>query len=1144
MTRLRLSLLGTFEASLDEVPLTGFESNKVRALLAYLAVESARPQRREVLGALLWPDRPQQQALYYLRNSLSDLRHLLGDRQAAIPLLLVTHDTVQFNPASDHWLDVAEFQELSGSSGTQGLRDTGSQVNVEQFARAVSLYQGGFLEGFTVDSLPFEEWALFTREQLHRQALGLMNHLAEHFLECGEYISAQRYAQLQVGLEPWLEEAYRQWMRALALAGQRSEALAQFEICRRRLAEELSVEPAEETIRLYEQIRNGKIHPGRAQNPRFHNLPAQVTSFIGREKETGQVKDLLEKHRLATLTGAGGVGKSRLSLRVAEEVLGNFPDGVWLAELAPLDDPELVPQIVARHLGLGVQAGAQVLSRLQDYLEGKSLLLVLDNCEHLVESCARLAEALLAACPGLHLLVTSRETLGIPGEIPFRVPSLSLPDLSIENQRDGKAGLDQPSPGEILEQSEAVRLFVERAETASPGFALTSANVPAITQVCVRLDGIPLAIELAAARVAMMQVDEIAGRLDDCFALLTGGNRAALHRYQTLRASIDWSYMLLSPLEQGLLQRLSVFAGDCTLEAAEFVCCGEMIESRNVLDLLTQLVNKSLVNTRLQPGSATRYHMLETIRQYASERLAKAGQIEAARDKHLQYYLALAEKAEGGLRGPEQPHLLDLLEAELDNLRLALEYSLKVGEQPAWKLEAGLGIAGALLWFWHPRNRHLEGLQWLERLLALEENTRGEQGLAPSRASLRAKALYVAGWLSNNLGDYPKSARFTDEGVELYRSLGQPGRRGLAYTTFNSGLLQKIIGNLPEANRLLEESRAIFREEGDPFGTSESLLMLGIFAWDRLEYDKARKYHEEALAIKKAIGDQDGVAGALFYLGRLEFDQGNDERARLLCEQSLAIFSAIHSEFAIELPLYILGILEGIQGNHARAEELYQEIVSIGQRQGNESTISYGLYNQGLLALAQDDLLGAEQKYAECLAFNRKHNPGEFLRSSLWSLGTIAWVKGEFAQAAERFTEALDLSQEAGDRLNEGNALFGLGRVAFAKNDLPRAREYLLQALKTCHTFSTNTWDFPYALEALALVEIAQDQMVGAVQLLAATQAFHQRFQKIRTSKERAMRLSAIEQVRGALGEEAFATAWKEGEALGLKQAVMLVCQE
>ena len=405
----------------------------------------------------------------------------------------------------------------------------------------------------------------------------------------------------------------------------------------------------------------------------------------------------LRSARLLTLTGPGGSGKTRLALEIAAECLGDFTDGAWLVALAPIADPALVSRAVAQALGLDDKSGQTVQRALSEHLRDKSLLLMLDNCEHLVAACAELAESLLQAAPGLRILATSREALGVTGENSYPVPALPLPDAG------------QTPTLEVLAQSEAVRLFVERAAAVRPVFALTEDNAAAVAQICQRLDGIPLAIELAAARTRALTADQIAARLDKRFGLLTSGSRTAPPRQQTLRGAIDWSYDLLSPAERRLLRRLSVFAGGWSLEAAE-----EAAGAPEALDLLSQLVSKSLVLAEQRPGQEGRFRMLETIREYAQEKLAEAGEAEAAQDQHLTYYVALAEEAEPELRGHGQAQWLKRLDQENDNLRAALAWAIQSGQA-----EPALHLAGDLGGFWNMRGYLLEGHRWLEAALSL-----------------------------------------------------------------------------------------------------------------------------------------------------------------------------------------------------------------------------------------------------------------------------------------------------------------------------------------------------------------------------------------------------------------------------------------
>jgi predicted ATPase/DNA-binding SARP family transcriptional activator len=1131
---LSLSLLGGFEARFDEIPLSGFKTGKARALLAYLAVEGGRPHRRQALAGLFWPGYLESSARASLRHALATLRRVLGEPQNPIPFLLVEGETIQFNPASDHWLDVKAFRSLVEE-------EQPGKTAIGRLEQALSLHQGAFLEGFSLkDSPDFDTWSSIVRDDLQRLALVAMYRLAEAYAGRGELERACKVARQQLELEACREQAHQQLMRLLALRGQRAAALAQYEACRRSLAAELGVEPSPLTARLRDQIRSGEIGPpppapipeleaaepsppwGAQPQPK-HNLPAPVTSFIGREKEIAQVKELLQTHRLVTLTGPGGVGKTRLALQTARQMTGEFEDGVWLAELAPLEDPELVGQAVGEALGYRLAVGPRALTILKYLLEPKRLLLVLDNCEHLVEACARVADALLHACPRLHLLASSREALEIAGEASFLVPPLGLPDP------------DALPPLERLAQCEAVRLFVERAAAASPGFQLTPADAPAVAQVCARLDGIPLALELAAARVKLLQVEEIAGRLDDRFRLLTGGSRAALPRYQTLRASTDWSYALLSPRERILLQRLSVFAGDWSLEGAESVGCGEGFEPGEVLELLGELVNKSLVLVQVGNGPETRYRMLETIRQYAREKLVETGQAQAVRERHLSYYISLAEELEAVIRGPDQVAIQDRLEVELDNIRAALAWSLESAGDPGGSPEPGLRLASALWWFWHGRGHAVEGLRWLERLLAhgVDEPSAAHP---TSYIRHRAKALGAAGWLAALLYENDRAIQFSEESRDLFQSLGPEGKRGYASALMVLGFwtLDSVI-----AKELVEESLMVAQEVGDQFSMAQGLMGLGNIARTVHEYDKAQSFYEQSLALREEIGDAEGAAWIHRESGVLAHIQGKYEQARRHFSQSQAMYARLNSPFYFD-PVLDIGITYLHQGDYERAEKNFNEVFAFGPRWVFWGCSYMGLSYLGLVALLRGENRLAEERWEECLGLCRKQGLEGYLPVSLLNLGDLAWSEGNLDQAARRYEEALVASRESELIESHVSALLGLGRVLLERCSDDLARAQFKEAVgfwQECR----EPWVYSSTVEAFALLAASRQDWRSAALLLGATDDWCPRSDRPRIPKELEMRQRAVSAVRGALGEEAFSTARAEGAAMSQEGVVQLI---
>lgn len=685
-----------------------------------------------------------------------------------------------------------------------------------------------------------------------------------------------------------------------------------------------------------------------------HNLPLKLTSFIGREKEIAGLKKQLKEHRLVTLTGSGGIGKTRLSIQIAHELLPQFSDGVWLVELAPLTDPALMPQAVCAVLGVQRQPQSNIplLAVLTDYVREKTLLLILDNCEHLIDACAQLAEYLLAHCPNVRLLASSREALGVDGETSVRVPSLSLPSM--------------PRPSlDTLQQSEAVQLFVERATLALPGFALTDANAPAIVQVCQRLDGIALAIELAAARVKLLKVEQIASRLEDVFHLLTGGTRTALPRQQTLRATIDWSYNLLSDAERVLLRRLAVFAGGWTLEAAESVCAGEDVDQYEVLNLLTQLANKSLVDVEREQGAEARYWLLETTRQYARKKLQESGEIDSIWRRHAEYYLALIEAAGG------QSSVLDVLEpwdwqryqVELGNLRVALTWS----NSSTGDAELGLRLAGPLYVGF--------GVDWSERRGWLE------------RALIQADAEGV---------DYPPARA---------RVLFGLGFELVQHAEFAAGEDQ------------LAHSVKIFQDLGDRLNHAAVLFWLGWSAHERNDAATARLLLEEQLALCRELGKQRWIAHTLASLALVAVIQEDAMRATTLVEEAQVLHRQLGHTFGIVRELNFLGYIAQLQGDYERAVQFQSESLALSRTlDPNSTSVAHVGHGLGEAALAAGDVALATECFIKVLTSGQRWQLPRFQIWSVASFAGVAAINGEPERAAKLWGAAEAQCQSTGLR--------------------------------------------------------------------------------------------------------------------------------
>jgi non-specific serine/threonine protein kinase len=659
----------------------------------------------------------------------------------------------------------------------------------------------------------------------------------------------------------------------------------------------------------------------------LHNLPQPLTSFVGREREVAEISKLLPSARLVTLTGTGGVGKTRLGHEVAARMLAPaesgepaFPGGVWIVELASLTEPTQVPQAVAAVLDVREEADCSLMASVAAALRPERLLLVLDNCEHLVDACASIADMLLRTCPDLAILATSRQALGIAGETTFCVPSLSLssrwdtlttsaqsPEAAC--QPEASAGA-MPKPVELAMPSEAVRLFVERARAVVPSFALTERNVSAVELICRRLDGLPLAIELAAARVAVLTPDQIEARLDDRFRLLSGGSRTALPRYRTLRALIDWSHDLLDEQERALLRRLAVFAGGWTLEAAESVCSGDGLEPDEILDLLSGLVAKSLVTTT-ESADEVRYGFLELVRAYVGEKLTESGEEATLRERHCAWYLALTEQAEPCLTGAFTVSWLDRLERERENLRAVLTWCVDRGDA-----EAGLRLSGALTRFWLVRGSQRETRGTLAELLAL---TPAASASAVSLTA-RTKALFAAGRLDLHQEDRVSAESRYQEALIASRELGD--RRGEATALYSIGHVARVRGDYGAARGRFEESRQIFAALGDRYWLAQVQHELGVVAFYEGDLGTARAHYEACLTVYKALGDEPGIVSALDDLGEVAFQQGDLVKARTLLRTALEMARRIDDKTRIAMVLVTLAGMAAVEGKPTRAVRL------------------------------------------------------------------------------------------------------------------------------------------------------------------------------------------------------------------------------
>jgi non-specific serine/threonine protein kinase len=702
-----------------------------------------------------------------------------------------------------------------------------------------------------------------------------------------------------------------------------------------------------------------------------NNLPLSLTSFVGRISEVAEVKRLCSESRLVTLTGVGGIGKTRLAVQVAGELTPSFRDGTWVVELAPVSDPSQVPQTLAAALGVREQPGLPIADSLIAYLERRHLLLLLDNCEQVVEGSAKLVYGVLRNCPDLRILATSREPFGIAGEATWRVPSLALPDP------------ERPPPVHHTSDYGALTLFADRAATVLGSFELTDTNWPLVVQICQRLDGIPLAIELAAAKLRALSLEQIASRLNDRFGLLTGGYRTALPRQQTLEATIDWSYDLLPASQQGVLRRLSVFANGFNLGAAESVCATSPDERSEVLAALTGLIDKSLL-LRSTSNEEARYTVLETIGQYASRKLVAASESASARQRHHDWFVELAEQGETQLRGPRQKDWFARLETERENLRAAAAWSLEFHQAECLRLPVAMG------YFWLAQGLLTEGREQLAHALARS---------ADSSPTLRAKAMASLCDLVMMQGDFPYSSDLARESLEISRRVQDA--HGMGQALLGLGFISIMQDEYEPALAYLEQSLALFRETGDDWYCRTVLSALARVAWVTGRYVTARVLRADALSLSRKMGDQIAIGEDLLNLGIVELSDGEPGLAATLLEESLATFKHADNKPGGAKTLHQLGIAARAEKQYVKATSFLEESLTVLHDVDDKALTSYCLHELGIVALRLGDAKAATENLSKSLILAWQMKDKWAIAKSLEAFAALANLEKDSFRAAK-----------------------------------------------------------------------------------------------------------------------------------------------
>lgn len=843
--RLHLKLLGAFQARLDDGRLIQFKLKRARLLLSWLTLRPGQSGSREEIAALLWSERDEAQAHQSLRQTLAVMRRILDDQAGDI--LEIDREKVAF--AKD-----------AVQSDVTSLLRLRPQDAVEELERKVAAHDGELLEGMAIRDSIAQEWLHGRRAELRAVAIERFEWLLGAYGRAERHADAEPVATRLVAIDPLAEEGHRALIRAYLASGRRAMALRQYQRCREILARELSVEPSAETKALMRMAaepapnargasRSSAPDAFRSKTHRAHNLPRQMTSLVGRDSEVNEVLARMSRYGLVTLTGPGGAGKTRTAIEVGFRLAGTYADGVWLVELASIEDPDLIGEALCGVLGLPVADNRPAVESAITYLSQKEALLIFDNCEHLVSASARLVEALLRACPSISILVTSRESLSVAGESLYRVPSLAFPPHT-----------ETITPAAALAYS-AVQLFVDRAAATIEDFALDQATAPAVASICKQVDGIPLAIELAVGRLKMMRPEWLAANLNQSFLALRGTGRAVPAHHQTLRTMLDWSYELLRPEEQTLLRRLAVFAGGCSLASATRVIGGDPIAEHDMFDLLSSLVEKSLLATDLSEAEP-RYRLLETTRQYALDKQREEG--ERGRQRQLADYL-VHRFAEAGASWPTTPTRawLTRYEPELDNLRAALEWAFG----PDGNAALGVELASHSLRLWDELSLFRERARWSET--AMQHQDKNTSAAIAGRLCLARTA--------NSAHGDRSGFSFADQAIRLFRSADRALDLGEALARAGAALLtpETIGKSLP----YLDDALDVLEPLGPTKPLANCLRSKGVAAYLGDDFAEARQLIARSMAVCRSVGDSRGIASAQIALAELDFSAGDIEKA-------------------------------------------------------------------------------------------------------------------------------------------------------------------------------------------------------------------------------------------------------------------------
>lgn len=890
-----MRLLGGFDLRYRDQPLDTIKTARLQSLLAYLVVHKDSPVSRQALAFMFWPDTNEAQARANLRNLLHKLRSSLPEADS---FLDIGQHTVHWQASTSFALDVDEFRSSASQS-----------TSILDLKRVTQLYAGDFMPDC------YEDWAQTIREDLRHMYLTALERLILLLAEERNPREALEYGHILLRQDPTREETYRQLMSLYAQRGDRAGVARTYNTCVTVVEREFGLEPSPATQRAHERFVRQAAEwslPVEASQASFeeqpaHNLPVSLTSFIGRGQELKQINELLSRNRLVTLCGPGGIGKTRLALAAARELVSAYRDGIFWVDLAAVNSPGRVTRAIADALQSSDDVRGAGLEGLVRLLRDHSLLILLDNCEHLTVEVGTVAIALLQACPGLRVVTTSREALNVYGETVWQVPAFPVPARS-----DAVEVQDLQASTQTWLRNESVQLFIERARSTLPTFQPDEQAIQAIATICRHLEGMPLAIEMAAARVKTLSVDQIIQRLDNTLDLLRGSSMTALPRQRTMEAVMDWSYSLLTEPERELFARLGVFSGHFSLQAVEVICQGKGIRKGQILPLLASLVDKSLVGSL--PGlPEARFRLHEIARQYGRRILEARKQLRHWQNRHLDYFVRLAEEAEPRLRASEQLVWLNRLDLDVENLRAALRLTLQqkdtVRDRSA---DRAARLVGALWIYWFIRGYFTEGRQMAEQALALLEQTE-----EPSPALI--KVLYTAASFAIFQGDFSRGEVLSRRSRAVARKRGDTFGEVISYHHF--GIIASAQGDLSRALRHYGRGLKLATRSGDSWLIDLIQTDLGEIAIQSKDYDKARKHHQQSLQIGRQLGDTFIILYSIINLSNLALLQGDLQQATILTEEALSLSRLLGERRGIAGALLNLGRIAMQEKQTPRAGE-------------------------------------------------------------------------------------------------------------------------------------------------------------------------------------------------------------------------------